>query len=687
MKFGYSKDRPVLLLAPDAVLTLNQNVRLPICKQCGASSNIVDLVTRISVSASVDNSPGSATFDLTIPKHSSSQVYEQGKLSIPLLSEVEIFMKGRFLDNTGNPQYYRVFWGLVMSTEYTYSDGSYTIHVSCDDMLRWWDISKVITQDSLLNSVYNTRQPFRALSNVYSYLKPNEIIYALSVAMFEDNISILEANLGNPDLVSNVYVTESFVYESALQYWKARFATLSEPGNLSIFGNNDIDPKRKKAIYNAIRGVAQAEVLYNAAASGTAVEKDLASLDSTKTSIQDATFLDTAVLFNEYSGGFDSTQLGTKSPLEVAKEVADRINFEFFMDTGGTITFKPALYNMPTKNDKAYRISDLDLISYTIRHNFENIYTRIDLNGSFTMDQGLQNKPSTFYIDPQKSKQYGIKLIQKDLNYIKNVDTLRIAAVYELNRLNTKEYTGTITIAGRPEIRLGTPIFLECENLYAYVTDITHEFDFGQSFTTTLTISAIRRSGKRADGTNPPSYILIKNTKTTATKATEAQKGLEDYLKRSNNTAITSETELGLFKKVFGENADPLNVAGNKANFEASLKTKIAEEPKNKQAYETLQTKLIKMNNFITAATTTFEIQPVSDNTKVQKKTGEGLFQVYDSDAYELVFGVSYGLTYFTQKGYLKDYPLKPVEILASANTKSALSAASVKSSQCKCTT
>jgi hypothetical protein len=47
-------------------------------------------------------------------------------------------------------------------------------------------------------------------------------------------------------------------------------------------------------------------------------------------------------------------------------------------------------------------------------------------------------------------------------------------------------FEGSITIPGRPEVRLGLPVYVESRDCFYYVSNITHSFTFGSQFTTTL---------------------------------------------------------------------------------------------------------------------------------------------------------------------------------------------------------
>ena len=58
---------------------------------------------------------------------------------------------------------------------------------------------------------------------------------------------------------------------------------------------------------------------------------------------------------------------------------------------------------------------------------------------------------------------------------------------------NAKAVIGSVTIPGRPEVRLGYPIYIEHRDSFHYIKSINHSFDFGGSFSTTLALETERR--------------------------------------------------------------------------------------------------------------------------------------------------------------------------------------------------
>jgi len=677
MKFGYKINRPVLLLAPDAVLTINQNTAVSVTRDAkNYSHNLVDIVTRMTVNLNLEGGQGSASIDLAIPRHASSSLYGAGKINIDLMSEVHIYMKGRFLGNEEKPQYYRVFWGLVTNVEESYSDGFYSVHLSCQDMLKWWDLSRVITQDSVLNSVY-TSSPYRALAQIYSYLTAPEIIYALSLAMFSDEALVVNPLLGTPVLTQETLSRQATVYESSLAYWRKRFSNLKV--GLSIVGISGKDIEQADKIFNGKPETKPTPVQQRLAA----IKAAITGKDNDKTTFEtffkplkdirmltkpDGKFLDPTQialpLFNEVSGQLDPFNLGVKSPLEVAQEVKSRINYEFFMAAGVVFTLKPPYYNLKSadfdnKNklnneESVYVINDMDLLSYTISHNLDQIYTRINLEGSFTADQGVSNRPSTFYIDPEKSRKYGIKDISKSFNFIRDTDTLNYFAVAELNHINKKEYTGSITIAGRPELKLGMPVYLQCEDIYAYIVSINHDFDFGQSFTTTLGVECIRRRVDTATkylqlDVKPSNSIqdaeTIKGAFLNNNEASSALSSLQEYFIKAkpNNTNIKNLKWEDKFRDNFTKFLTELQLNDTTSPiFIAVIQDWLKQSSSSAPAQEAQPdyTKAIKKVDSLISSFSSFNTKKVDSLEK--EKPG---FRYTDDKGFELILGFDYGLS------------------------------------------
>jgi len=70
----------------------------------------------------------------------------------------------------------------------------------------------------------------------------------------------------------------------------------------------------------------------------------------------------------------------------------------------------------------------------------------------------------------------------------------------ELIRQNALIRQGSVTILGRPELRLGYPVYIPSRDAFYYVKGIENRFSFGGTFTTTLTLAAERAQKEMKNG-------------------------------------------------------------------------------------------------------------------------------------------------------------------------------------------
>jgi len=102
-----------------------------------------------------------------------------------------------------------------------------------------------------------------------------------------------------------------------------------------------------------------------------------------------------------------------------------------------------------------------------------------------------------FAIDYDKLFKYGLRVTVINSNHITSPDAIVTYAQRELARRNSLVSNGSLTIQGRPELKLGYPVYLSSKDMFCYVSGIEHSFSFGGSFETTLSLTAFRK--KRTD--------------------------------------------------------------------------------------------------------------------------------------------------------------------------------------------
>jgi len=212
------------------------------------------------------------------------------------------------------------------------------------------------------------------------------------------------------------------------------------------------------------------------------------------TELFDNMYLSGFTVFFEFDkmGQFDDAEYMTK--LEVATEVKNRCDYEFFQDVNGNWIFKPPFYNMNTKNVQSYHIKPSDVINCSFQTDAEGIITVAQITTAFHGQlRGVQYPSGVgFHMDIDLAKKYGIRFKSQHLEYIRNSRAANLIAMGHMSLCNSKCMTGSISIPGRSEMRLGYPVYVAHKDAFYYVKSINHSFDYGGSFTTTLSLEAER---------------------------------------------------------------------------------------------------------------------------------------------------------------------------------------------------
>jgi hypothetical protein len=192
-------------------------------------------------------------------------------------------------------------------------------------------------------------------------------------------------------------------------------------------------------------------------------------------------------------GEFEDAEYMSK--IEIATEVKNRIEFEFFQDVNGNWVFKPPFYNMNTKYVLPYRIEPHDVINSSFQIDSEAIITVLEITTPLHGNLRDPSLPSGvgFHMDIELAKRYGVRYQSMHVEYLRTRRAANLIAMGRMSRMNSKAFTGSVTIPGRPEIRLGYPIYMVHRDSFHYVKSINHAFDYGGSFTTTLSFEAERK--------------------------------------------------------------------------------------------------------------------------------------------------------------------------------------------------
>ena len=131
-----------MVTAPDCLVLINQSTQIIGCPTCNRTFDINKYITSIQVDLSIDSVPGSASLNLSVPRHTIDDFFFDGDPVIQPMMEINIYAKGYYLVE-GLPQYYPIFWGLVTEVNDSYSGGEHTVSIHCADILKWWELCRM----------------------------------------------------------------------------------------------------------------------------------------------------------------------------------------------------------------------------------------------------------------------------------------------------------------------------------------------------------------------------------------------------------------------------------------------------------------------------------------------------------------------------------------------------------------
>ena len=507
--------RPTVVTAPDAIVYINGSTDTLACGGCRRRFDINKYITSIQVDLSVDNAPGSANINMSIPRHTIDDFMVDGVPVISPMMEVEIYAKGFYLVE-GLPQYYPIFWGLVTEISDSYSGGEHTFSINCADILKWWEYCKMNVNPSFtqpagqLGRDYVTGNVFHG-SNVY------DIIWTLAQQAFGD---VIHATGSLMSAIREQTQADSFnrSLSDIMNYWNARFGQIRS--NLLLYGVQG----------TAVRG----DVLYESQPNKSGVSSS--NWASRAVRVANGGNNNSQLLFDpesvlpfrsnlSSSGNPNFWQSEFQTKLEIANACKEAVGFEFYMDVTGDIVFKPPFYNLDILGNKPLSwIQDIDIIDWDFSSSEAEVVTHLQMQGSFeggAMDMGVTsdyNTPFSQIIDYHLLRKYGWRTQSFNAEYLNSTFDMFYAGVDLLDRMNARRNRATVNIPMRPELRLGFPVYVAPKDQIWYVQGISHNITMGGRAQTTLTLTAKREKFVAPKGTG--SLELSGYKKNTSKEAT-----------------------------------------------------------------------------------------------------------------------------------------------------------------------
>ncbi|KKN18070.1 hypothetical protein LCGC14_0959480 [marine sediment metagenome] len=201
---------------------------------------------------------------------------------------------------------------------------------------------------------------------------------------------------------------------------------------------------------------------------------------------------DLSVYKKIFGASFQNWQNEYRSHLEIANEVAQLSNYEFYADQFGDIWYhQPRFHNyhiLTNDNPEVYIIRDEDIITYQFTESDKDVVSTIYVAGQPNYSEVPPQimKMTGFYEDSSLLRKYGRRMMSLSHPYITDTSDCFYFAKSWMLRVNAGRFVGTITMLGRPELRMHMPVYIPMRNMIYYIIGISHKFVYGQTFTTTL---------------------------------------------------------------------------------------------------------------------------------------------------------------------------------------------------------
>jgi hypothetical protein len=494
---GTFVQKKVLTQVPDAFVYVNGSPYVKICPKqgCNGQIDVNDYVTSINTSLSNNTTVGTAGFSLSIPKHGDKGAFvvRGGRVfGLNLMDEIDIYFKARFPNFNGEYQYHRAFWGVITNIEESYSAGSQTIQVNCESILKWLQIMKtnehfalnslsMISDRTLLSAALAYGKSYANL-NVYEIIQSTVDITYLNIVV-PNGLAAETAEINNEKVsVGPLNPTNM----QLIDYWRERFKRVK--ASLKMFGTGGI-------IYNEVKNLSKNEESKKNNKIEGAMQKN--PLTAFKINYDPKSLFDFRPFAKYDEGKAPDTNSNTyKNNLEIISETKSYIGFEFYMDTTGDLVFKPPFFNLDTRSNKIYTLEDIDIINYSFSESEAEVVTRVEVSGS-NFKEGITDiqdvVPRASYTNYNLARQFGLRSVFIEGKKFKDANFCYYFAISEMDRINADRYKGSVTIIGRPELRLSIPVYMPSRDTYGYIDNISHTYTPGGQFTTSIQLSAIRR--------------------------------------------------------------------------------------------------------------------------------------------------------------------------------------------------
>ena len=434
-------------------------------------------------------------------------VYKKGKCRISPMDRIIIFMTPRFnpdgtFNESNTAPMIPVFTGIVNTAQQTYSNGEHSISVQGEDVTKYLRLSIININPALpigrqvLAAQYGDEN-IHIWGQIFQGLTTPEIIRMLclgsdAIQNKGENINQRIDGVGFYKLSRKGDIAQDLVYDPVAEEWIPQ-------GNAKF--------KIPRADFRKVLGYLFTE---HSVHIHDPYRKGDLSLEG----------------WRPYELSLNTNwsffQADFKTRREVAYKASDDSFFNFYADRRGHIWFHPYRYDISwilgAENPAVYVMDNPSIISFGFIEDDSELFTEVQVTTEPDLGMGAIQQLGFYtgvFRDEASILKYGQRIFvgvnpiintksinapgsnSRELSLSDNreaaANSVRIFAKSLLKRLLASKYQGQITIAGRPEIDPGRPIYIPARNMIYYVETVDHNIAFGSSYTTTLHLSYGRK--------------------------------------------------------------------------------------------------------------------------------------------------------------------------------------------------
>lgn len=491
------QERPIIKMAPDMVVYID-GLPFVINDYIGDGGVVVsfnDFVVSAQGAADTETFIPACTVSLSVPVDLRSLFQAPGGNRIlRAMSEVKIFAKGYYLTAEGDSVYHRVFWGVITTVSYADNKKTLDITLSCKGILHLFDLMQTNVAPSVANAEI-TGSTVTPMITKDSNLGPFGIILSTFMSPLKADVidqTTVAYNMAKQDVGTfrRVYIAK----------WNVHLLNLQKAIRLFGFGPKKLEDSPKLT-----------EPAEKHDSAGVSTETKSGAETQKLSETQRQSMVIDAKMIKQFLpdfriGSINLTQSNIVSRLSRVKAQLDAIGWEGYQDIDGCVIMKPPLYNLdttltdqnPERNPFIIHLSEVIGTETEMEDESQVRLTRLEVMGTLgstpIVEANENILPKASFMDPGLVRQFGLRQEPpRKMEMIANHSYALFAyAVAELNKMNRRWRTYSVTIPFRPELRLGFPIFVPHLDIYAYLENISWSYTRGGQCTMTLSTTSVR---------------------------------------------------------------------------------------------------------------------------------------------------------------------------------------------------